>query len=186
MEGRIYTGQWGSGYNWVAMKTEPIEVQIGNLLRQHNLKLVFAESCTGGLAGSMITDVPGSSDYFIGSITAYAYEAKEYVLGVNADLLLEYGAVSSEVALKMARGVRRFFAGEKMPLESLVGVSITGIAGPGGGMPNKPVGLVWIGISCEAGEWTWQFVWDEDRIGNKRASAIQAMKQLKLILETKV
>ena len=90
---------------------EPLEVQIGPLLRAKNLKLVLAESCTGGMIGNLITNIPGSSDYYLGSITAYAYEAKEKILGVNHEALMKYGAVSREIALEMARGARSALAG---------------------------------------------------------------------------
>src|SRR5512146_3151568 len=118
----------------------PLEVQIGHLLRRRGMKRVVAESCTGGLVGHRVTNIPGSSDYYLGSITAYAYEAKERLLGVNHDVLVRYGAVSQEVALEMARGGRGALSGD-FPLEQIVGISVTGIAGPGGALPNKPVGL---------------------------------------------
>jgi len=152
-----------------------LEVVIGILLRQHGLKLAVAESCTGGLVGHRLTNIPGSSDYYLGSITAYAYEAKRRILGVSAQTLQEFGAVSRETAIEMARGVRLALVDETLP-ESVLGLSVTGIAGPGGGTPDKPVGLVWIGLSAPDGEWAWHFVWDFDRIGNKAASAQQALQ----------
>jgi len=121
---------------------ELLEEQVGKLLRQKQMKLTLAESCTGGLVGHRITNIPGSSDYYMGSITAYAYEAKERLLGVSHETLIQFGAVSRETALEMAHGVRLALSTD-FPLDHSVGVSITGIAGPGGGMPNKPVGLVW-------------------------------------------
>ena len=130
----------------------------------------MAESCTGGLIGHRITNVPGSSDYYLGSITAYAYEAKERLLGVKNETLLKYGAVSRETALEMAAGVRQSLAGF-FPLAKLIGLSVTGIAGPGGGMPGKPVGLTWIGLSTPEGDWAWKFIWKGTREENKTQSA---------------
>lgn len=154
-----------------------LEVVIGERLRQRGMKLAVAESCTGGLIGHRLTDVPGSSDYYLGSVTAYAFEAKRRLLGVRADTLREFGAVSRETALEMARGVRQAMVDETRP-DDVVGLSVTGIAGPGGGTPEKPVGLVWIGLSTPQGEWAWQYRWPYDRTGNKAASAQQALQLL--------
>jgi nicotinamide-nucleotide amidase len=107
--------------------------------RSLGLTLAVAESCTGGLLGERITNVPGSSDVFLGGVIAYHDDVKRETLGVRSEDIKRYGAVSEEVALQMASGVR-----EK--LRAGVGVSVTGIAGPGGGTPEKPVGLVWIAI----------------------------------------
>ena len=152
-----------------------LEVAVGEWLRKRRLKLVAAESCTGGLIGHRLTNVPGSSDYYLGSVTAYAYEAKEKLLGVRHETLARFGAVSEEVALEMARGVRETLAGH-FPVEQLIGVSVTGIAGPGGAMPGKPVGLVWIGLSAPGLERAWQFVWQGNRAANKQLSAQQALQ----------
>lgn len=157
-----------------ALETK-LEVLIGPLLRQHGLKLAVAESCTGGLVGDRLTNIPGSSDYYLGSITAYAYEAKRRVLGVSAQTLMNFGAVSRETAIEMARGVRSALVDETLP-ENVLGLSVTGIAGPGGGTNEKPVGLVWIGLSAPDGDWAWSYIWDFDRIGNKAASAQQALQ----------
>ena len=151
------------------MEDEPLEVTIGTLLRQQGLWLAVAESCTGGLVGHRITNIPGSSEYYLGSVTAYAYEAKERLLGVSHDLLLKYGAVSPETALAMARGIRRTLGAD-------IGVSVTGIAGPGGGLPNKPVGLVWLGLSAPRGERAFSHVWGGSRIENKEYSAQAALQ----------
>ena len=127
------------------MVGEALEIQVGPLLRQQNLKLAAAESCTGGLIGHRVTNVPGSSDYYLGSIIAYSYEAKERLLGVKHATLQTYGAVSQETVLEMAHGVRTVFSPD-FPMEKIIGISVSGIAGPGGGLPGKPVGLVWIGL----------------------------------------
>lgn len=107
--------------------------------RSLGLKLAVAESCTGGMLGERITSIPGSSDVFLGGVVAYHNDVKKDALGVRAEDIERYGAVSEQVALQMASGVR-----EKMGAD--IGISITGIAGPGGGTPDKPVGLIWIGL----------------------------------------
>jgi len=152
-----------------------LEVVVGQLLRERGMKLAAAESCTGGLIGHLLTDVPGASDYYLGSITAYAFEAKRRLLGVRPETLREFGAVSRETALEMARGVRQTLLDET-PLDVVIGLSVTGIAGPGGGTAEKPVGLTWIGLSTPDGDWAWQYTWPFDRAGNKAASAQQALQ----------
>src|SRR5512138_1186919 len=107
--------------------TSPLEQQVGAILRQRGLKLATAESCTGGLLANRLTDIPGSSDYFLGGFVAYAYEAKVATLNVSWDTLQSYGAVSAETVLEMARGARR-------ALDADIAISISGIAGPGGGL----------------------------------------------------
>ena len=164
----------GEGTSWLEVmmsEDEGLEFLIGPLLRQAGLKLALAESCTGGLIGHRVTNVPGSSDYYLGSVTAYAYEAKERLLGVSHDTLVHYGAVSQETALEMARGIRRV-------LDADIGVSVTGIAGPGGGLPGKPVGLVWIGLSAPGGDWAFQYFWKGNRVENKVESAQAALQRL--------
>ena len=153
------------------MAMEKLEVIVGRLLAERKLKLATAESCTGGLVGHRMTNVPGSSDYYEGGIVAYSYEAKERLLGVHHDTLYEHGAVSAETALEMARGVRR-------ALGTDIGIAITGIAGPSGGMPGKPVGLVYIALSARNTERIEHFVWDGDREGNKVHSAEAALMML--------
>ncbi len=159
------------------MAGDTLENQIGALLRQGNLKLAAAESCTGGLIGHRVTNVPGSSDYYLGSIVAYSYEAKERLLGVNHNTLIRYGAVSQETVLEMARGVRNVFSPD-FPRENIIGISVSGIAGPGGGMPGKPVGLVWIGLSAAGLEKAYRFLWNGDRLKNKELSAEAALQLL--------
>lgn len=152
-----------------------LEVVVGHLLRERGMKLAAAESCTGGLIGHRLTEVPGASDYYLGSVTAYAFEAKRRLLGVRTETLREFGAVSRETALEMARGVRLALLDETLP-DTVIGLSATGIAGPGGGTAEKPVGLTWIGLSTPDGDWAWQFTWPFDRAGNKAASAQQALQ----------
>lgn len=117
-----------------------IEKTIGGLLRKKGWTLSIAESCTGGLICDRITDVPGSSDYFMGGMVTYSNESKEKHLGVPMDEIKKYGAVSLQVAKKMAQGVRKAF-------HTTFGLSTTGIAGPTGGSKEKPVGLVFIGLT---------------------------------------
>jgi nicotinamide-nucleotide amidase len=148
-----------------------LEVELGPLLRERGLKLAVAESCTGGLLTDRITDVPGSSDYFLGGIIAYAYEAKVALLGVSWDTLKAYGAVSRETVLEMARGARHALAAD-------IAVSVSGIAGPGGGLPNKPVGTTWIGLSAADGEQAAVYGFTGDRHQNKKLAADAALRLL--------
>ncbi len=148
---------------------ETLESKINVLLRTSGLKLATAESCTGGLISHRITNIPGSSEYFLGGIVAYAYEAKVALLHVSWDTLHQYGAVSRETVLEMARGVRS-------ALEADLAVSVSGIAGPGGGLPGKPVGTTWIGFSTKDGEFAHVFHFDGDRIGNKSLAADAGLK----------
>lgn len=124
-----------------------IEAALVPLLAERGLTLATAESCTGGLIAKRITDVPGASAVFPGGVVSYANEVKANVLGVDPDTLAAHGAVSSPVAAQMARGVRLATGAD-------IGISTTGIAGPGGGTPEKPVGTVWLGISTPEGERT--------------------------------
>lgn len=112
--------------------------------RSLGITLAVAESCTGGMLGERLTNVPGSSDVFLGGVIAYHNDVKRDSLGVRADDIERYGAVSEQVALLMAAGVRE-------RLKAKIGVSITGIAGPGGGSPEKPVGLVWVAVQYADG-----------------------------------
>ena len=156
-----------------------LEVKVGEWLRRRGLKLVTAESCTAGLIGHRLTNVSGSSDYYLGGLIAYANEAKERLLGVDHQAIIQYGAVSQEVVIVMARGARQILAGD-FPPDRLIGLSVSGIAGPGGAMPGKPVGLTWIGLSAYGIERAWRYVWQGDRLDNKEQSAEQA---LRLILD---
>lgn len=148
-----------------------LEAVVGDWLRAQGLTLSVAESCTGGLLSHRLTNVAGSSDYFAGGVMAYSYQAKERLLGVPHQMLETYGAVSEQTVMEMARGVRRV-------LQTGVSLAITGIAGPGGGMPDKPVGLVYIALSAEDDEECRRFVWDGDREQNKARSAQAALEML--------
>jgi PncC family amidohydrolase len=148
-----------------------LEERLGRIFTAKKLTLAAAESCTGGLLASRITDVAGSSAYFLGGVVSYAYSVKELLLGIDQQLLLAEGAVNEPVARQMARSVR-----EKLGAD--VAVSITGIAGPEGGTPEKPVGLVWIGLADAQGDRAERSVWQSDRIGNKQQSVERALQML--------
>ena len=153
------------------MTAESVEVQVGRMLRERGWKLSLAESCTGGLVGDRITDIPGSSEFFWGSVVAYAYEAKVALLDVSWDTLNSRGAVSRETVLEMAHGARRV-------LGTQVAVSVSGIAGPGGGTEEKPVGTTWVGLVTPDGAWAKMFQFAGDRAHNKAAAAEAAMQFL--------
>jgi len=146
-----------------------LEFKIGDLLRAQALTLATAESCTGGLVADRITNIPGSSDYFVGGIVAYANSVKIHTLGVAGETIERCGAVSRETVLEMARGARTV-------LGAGIAVSVSGIAGPGGGQPGKPVGTVWIGLAAADGAWARVFAWDGDRVQNKGYSAEAALQ----------
>ncbi|MFC1996832.1 CinA family protein [Chloroflexota bacterium] len=148
-----------------------LEIIVGDLLRVRGWRLAVAESCTGGLIGHRLTNVAGSSTYYMGSITAYAYEAKVRLLGVQWETLEQHGAVSEPVVIEMARGARRALAAD-------IGLSVSGIAGPGGGTEDKPVGLTCFGVSIPEDERAWQFIWQGDRLQIKEQSAEQALQLL--------
>ena len=150
---------------------DPEEIRVGELLRQHKATLATAESCTGGLIGHLVTNVSGSSDYYLGGVIAYANQVKRERLSVQTETLDRAGAVSQEVAIEMARGVRRL-------LDTDYGLSVTGIAGPTGGTPNKPVGLTFIGLVGPGIERCERHVWTHDRLGNKQATARRALQML--------
>ncbi len=151
------------------LNTDLLAVAIGDLLRANKLKLALAESCTGGLIASHITDVPGSSEYFLGGVVAYAYEAKEDLLDVPHELLLAHGAVSEPITRVLARHARSKFSAD-------VALGITGIMGPGGATATKPLGLTYIAISALNTEVCHRFVWSGTRLDNKRDSAHAALE----------
>lgn len=157
---------------------ESLETQIGALLRVKRWKLATAESFTGGLISDRITNIPGSSDYFIGGMITYAYEAKVALLGVSWETLKQTGAVSRETVLEMAEGARQ-------RLEADVAVSVSGIAGPGGGLPHKPVGTAWVGLAGADGCWARLFHFPGNRLEVKAAGAQAALQMLLEYLEGK-
>ncbi|MBI3741517.1 MAG: CinA family protein [Chloroflexi bacterium] len=155
-----------------------MEIVIGELLIAQKQTLALAESCTGGLISHWLTNVPGSSAYLVASVIAYAYEAKVAALGVAWETLNQYGAVSAETVTAMARGVREKFS-------ATIGIAVTGIAGPGGGTPDKPVGLTFIALAAPNDLQIEKHVWRGNRLENKTQSAHAALQLLKKYLENK-
>ena len=149
-----------------------LEKEIGDIVRQKGLTLGLVESATGGLVSHLITNVPGSSDYYKGSITAYSNETKVKVVGVKEGTINEYGAVSHQVAEEMAQGGRKVLAVD-------ICLADTGIAGPSGATPGKPVGLFYIGLSHQAGTYSQEHHFQGDREQNKKAAAEAALAWLK-------
>jgi len=155
----------------IPKSNEPLEVVVGRLLTEQKKTLALAESCTGGLITHRLTNVAGSSAYVIASVVAYAYEAKVAALGVSWNTLNKFGAVSRETAAEMARGVCEKFS-------ATVGLSVTGIAGPGGGTPEKPVGLTYIGLATPERVIVEKYIWQGNRLENKAQSAQAALELL--------
>ena len=148
--------------------------QVGERLRRKPQWLAVAESCTGGLLGGALTDVPGSSAYFLGGVISYADRVKVEQLGVSPETLRRFGAVSEQTAAAMADGVRRL-------LRADIGVSITGVAGPDA-EGSKPAGLTFIGVAASTST-THRFQWSGDRWDNRRRSVIAALELLVQALE---
>jgi len=149
-----------------------LEHEVGNLLRQKGLTLGVVESATGGLISHLITNVPGSSDYYKGSVTAYSNEVKIKIIGVKEDTINQYGAVSYQVAEEMALGGRKILASD-------ICLADTGIAGPTGATPGKPVGLFYIGLSHQAGTYSQKHNFQGNREQNKGNAAETALGWLK-------
>ena len=158
------------------MQIDDLETKIGKLLFQKKLTLSLAESCTGGLIGHRLTNVPGSSEYFMGGIVSYAYQAKVNLLGVSWDTLKQHGAVSAEVVREMALGARRAFNTD-------IGLAVSCIAGPGGATPNKPVGTSWCGISFGELNQQYHFLLEGNRLQVKEQLAQKALETLLNLLE---
>lgn len=150
---------------------DKLENEVVRLLTERKLTIATGESCTGGLIANRITNVAGSSACLLGSLVAYSNQVKERIAGVSGETLAQHGAVSAEVARELARGVRSLF-------EADVAVSVTGIAGPGGSTPGKPVGLTYIGICAVGYEQVAKHIWQSDRIGNKQQSADAALNMV--------
>ena len=151
------------------MDDERIEARVGELLREKRWTICTAESCTGGLISHRLTDIPGSSDYVLGGVVAYSNQVKQWLLRVHPGTVIAHGAVSEETAQEMAVGARSLFGAD-------VAVSVTGIAGPGGGTAEKPVGLTYIGLAVPDNILIVQrHVWKGDREAIKNASAQAAL-----------
>ena len=160
-------GQYIYGYD-----DETLEGIVGALLKQRKQTLSTAESCTGGYIAHRITSVPGSSDYFTGSVISYSYNVKTTELGVNEEILKTNGAVSQPVVEQMAAAVR-----QKMKTDYSIAAS--GIAGPGGGTPDKPVGTVWIAIATPARVFSKCFQFGGDRERNIIVTGLTALNMLR-------
>ena len=158
------------------MQNDDLETKIGKLLFQKKLTLSLAESCTGGLIGHRLTNVPGSSEYFMGGIVSYAYSAKVNLLGVSWETLKQHGAVSAEVVREMALGARRAFNTD-------IGLSVSCIAGPGGATPTKPVGTCWCGISFGEVDRQYHFLLEGSRLQVKEQLAQKALESLLNLLQ---
>ena len=159
---------------------DTLEACIGRMLSESGKTISAAESCTGGTISAMLTSVPGSSSYYLGSVTSYANSVKTGVLGVPESVIADHGAVSSECVAAMAEGVRRLTGSD-------FSVATSGIAGPGGGSEEKPVGLVWIGVSSKMGTETFRMIFKSDRKRNIERFASSALNilRMKLIKEIK-
>ncbi len=155
--------------------SERLEESVGKLLKKYNLTVATAESCTGGLIGHRITNVSGSSSYYLGGIVSYSNEVKESILQVDREILETVGAVSPQTAKQMAENVRR-------ALNADLGLSVTGIAGPGGGSKEKPVGLVYIALANNKNTVVKELRFINDRTLNKRASTQAALNMVRLYL----
>ncbi len=160
-------GDYIFGYN-----DDLLEEIAGKILTEKNLTLSTAESCTGGLLASLITDISGSSKYFLGGVNVYSNESKINILKVDTDLIQKKGAVSEEVALQMALNVRKMFGSD-------YSLSITGIAGPEGGSSEKPVGLVYIGFSSKEKQYSRKYLFGNRRDNNKLRAAKMALEILR-------
>ena len=154
-----------------------ISARIGELLIPLGWTVATAESCTGGLISHYITNVSGSSAYFVGGVVAYDNRVKNALLGVPEEILAKFGAVSAQVARRMAQGAQRLFGAH-------IGIASTGIAGPTGGTPEKPVGTVYIAVCSPDADAVERHVWGLDREGNKRLSAEAAMALVERLLIT--
>lgn len=152
-------GQYIYGYD-----NENLETAIGNQLKSRGWHLAIAESCTGGLMTHRITNISGSSAYFLGGVNSYSNELKINLLGVPESTIIKHGAVSEETAAAMANGIRKLTGSD-------VGVGVTGIAGPGGATPDKPVGLIYMAIDQPGYSQVIRRIFPFDRIGNKESAA---------------
>jgi len=154
-----------------------METSVGLKLKRLFLTVSAAESVTGGLIGSRLTDVAGSSDYYLGGVVAYSNDAKVKLLGVKQETLTAHGAVSEPTAREMAEGVRHSFGTD-------IGLAVTGIAGPGGATRDKPVGLMWLAVSAKGYSEARSIRLSGDRLENKAGAAEAVLKLLEDFLDT--
>jgi len=165
------------GANIFGFDDDEIEAVVVGLLRLQKKTLALAESCTGGALADKVTNVPGASEIFLGGVVSYANAAKEKLLGVRAETLAAHGAVSEPVAAEMAVGAREKFGSD-------FAIAVTGIAGPAGGTPEKPVGTVFIALASAAGVEVKKFLNVWDRVTFKQVTATQALEWLRTALRT--
>lgn len=161
---------WVYGYS-----DESLQAAVGKILLAQGKQLGTAESCTGGYVAHLITLVPGSSAYFPGSVVSYSYEMKQKLLGVRPETLQQYGAVSAETVREMAEGARKTLGVE-------VSLAISGIAGPGGGMPDKPVGTVWMAVSDSERTLVARHIFGRDRAKNIQLTGVFALNMVRKFL----
>jgi PncC family amidohydrolase len=153
------------------------EIRIGKKMSEMGLTVAVAESVTGGLIGSRLTDVAGSSLYFLGGVVAYSNDAKVKLLDVKHETLAQYGAVSERTAREMAEGVRKCFGTD-------IGLAVSGIAGPGGATKDKPVGLMWLALSAKGGTLSRSIRLSGDRLQNKAGAAEEVLNLLEEYLDS--
>jgi PncC family amidohydrolase len=159
------------------MKEHALEIiPLDKVLIERGLTLSLAESCTGGKLASLITAIPGCSQYFKGGVVSYSNEAKANILGVNLWDINQYGAVSQFVVEQMARGAQHIF-------QSDCAIAVSGIAGPDGGTPEKPVGMVWIAVACKNQIQSQVFHFSENREGNILCACDSGMAMLLSLIE---
>lgn len=156
---------------------EPLLKEIGSRLAKRNYLLATAESCTGGLLGYYLTVLPGASDFYLGGLIAYSNHLKKNLLVVPQEILDTYGAVSKQTVKAMAKGIRISFAGS-LDIRQIIGLSISGIAGPSGGTPEKPVGTVCIGLSIKNTEMAYCYQFDGSRNDIRSESVQRALEIL--------
>ena len=160
---RTVLGQYIYGVDY-----ETLPEALGKRLKEKHLTIAFAESCTGGLASSLVTDVPGSSEYLMGSVVSYTNDVKHRLLGVQQETLDKYTAVSEQTCREMAEGIRKRIGTD-------LGISITGIAGPGGSTPTQPVGLVYVGAADKHGTHVLECRFKASRTTIKLRAAMNAL-----------
>lgn len=156
--------------------TPSLEATVIEGLLARNMTLATAESCTGGLISKRLTDIPGASGAFLGGVCAYTNEAKEHMLGVSHELLADFGAVSRECAIELARGAARAFGAD-------IGIGVTGIAGPDGGSEEKPVGTIFVAVSAGGMCWYKKLSQKRDRGSNRNMAALTAMDMVRRYLD---
>lgn len=151
--------------------TAKLSRTLGTILRKNHMTLAVAESCTGGMVGAAITEIPGASDYFPGGVVAYDNRIKNGVLKVPKAILDRYGAVSGPTVIAMAKGVRKLMKAD-------CAIAVSGVAGPGGGTKEKPVGLVYIGIAVKLRCWSFACRFKGTRLKIRELTVVESLKRL--------